>query len=264
MNYMTHNRTNYRIRRCLGLLLLCLFSSTVVAVTSGEVDLGTTLVAMKFDTGVVVGADTRTSVSGYVSNKFARKINVIVDDPDIACVVCRSGSAADTQWLCHEISQQLCKRKWRYGLASDVSQVAHCLKYKLRQKQESLQASLICAGCDEEGRIFGIAPSGCIWEEDFFCVSGSGSTLLLGYLDSLQFTNENLYSEEEAVALVTKLLRLSIGRDGSSGGLVRLMIMRKGKGLREVTVYPSPPPTSDSKIEGLPGFAAAAAASSSQ
>ena len=234
----------------LGLLLV-----TVSAITSNvsEVNLGTTLVALKFDDGVVVGADSRTSVSGYVSNKFARKINVIVNDKDISCAVCRSGSAADTQWLCHEASKTIEERKWRYNQVSTVSQVANFLRYKVKENEDQLQASLICAGCDNDtgGKIFGIASSGTLWEEDIFCVSGSGSTILLGHLDSLKLTKDNLYSEEEAVELVTKLLRLSIARDGSSGGLIRLVIMKRGSELKETTIYPEPPETATPKLAGF-------------
>eukprot|EP00526_Cylindrotheca_closterium_P018177 CAMPEP_0113633560 /NCGR_PEP_ID=MMETSP0017_2-20120614/17467_1 /TAXON_ID=2856 /ORGANISM="Cylindrotheca closterium" /LENGTH=290 /DNA_ID=CAMNT_0000544207 /DNA_START=169 /DNA_END=1041 /DNA_ORIENTATION=- /assembly_acc=CAM_ASM_000147 len=251
------------------ILSLLLTPTTTAMTTGGEVDLGTTLVALKFD--FIVGADTRTSVSGYVSNKLAQKIFKItspeVDDDgeeesspqeeeDLSCVICRSGSAADTQWLCQEVTHDLWERKYRYCQTTTVRQVAHFLRHLIRQQGEGLQASLICAGCDEEGKIFAIAPSGTLLEEDVFAVSGSGSTVLLGHLDSLKISRDELYSEKEAVALVTKLLRLSIGRDGSSGGLIRLVVMKKGKKLREITVYPDAPASTTKSTFNIPGFAA--------
>lgn len=257
------------------LLVMMLQLQPTFAMTS-EVDMGTTLVALKFEKGVIVGADTRTSVSGYVSNKLAQKIHKIttasqandetatapegsdfLDDSDFSCVICRSGSAADTQWLCQEGTSHLWERKYRYCLGTKVEQLAHFLRHLIRtnhQGGEGLQASLICAGCDEEGKIFTIAPSGTLLEEDIFAVSGSGSTILLGHLDSLKISTDELYSEEEAVELVTKLLRLSIGRDGSSGGLIRLVVMTKGKKLREITVYPDAP-SAESASVSIPGFA---------
>ena len=243
---------------------------------SEEIDLGTTLVAIKYNGGVVVGADTRTSVGGYVSNKFAYKINPIFeerriigdenDEPNTkesesgsavasSCVVCRSGSAADTQWLAKQAKRRFAVRTLeRPRYTPTVSEVAHYLRYQMRNSNSNnngngFQASLICAGYDEEqngGRIFGITPGGSLWEEDNFCVSGSGSTILLGYLDDAlqQHSNNNNiegnyfdFSKEQALALVTKLLRLSIGRDGSSGGLVRLYVVDR-TGLEETTVYP--------------------------
>ena len=58
-------------------------------------------------------------------------------------------------------------------------------------------------------------------------------------------------SEQEAVELVEKLIQLSIARDGSSGGLVRIMVLKRG-GVKESTVYPNKAPA---KV--LPGFAKA-------
>ena len=249
-----------------------------------EIDLGTTLVAIKYSGGVIVGADTRTSVGGYVSNKFAYKINPIFDvekdeeeyDDDVdvdvdvnenrklvasslsssssssSCVLCRSGSAADTQWLAQNAKQQFRIRKLeRPGYRPTISEVAHYLRYLMRDAQKddssssssTLQASLICAGYNAikgEGQIYGITPGGSLWEEDYFCVSGSGSIILLGYLDSL-FADNNMnmkeissqYTEKEAIELVTKLLKLSIARDGSSGGLIRLYVVDQ-YGLKDV------------------------------
>ena len=51
--------------------------------------------------------------------------------------------------------------------------------------------------------------------------------------------------------LVTKLLRLSIARDGSSGGLIRLVIMKRGSELKETTIYPEPPETATPKLAGF-------------
>ena len=233
-----------------------------------EIDLGTTLVAIKYSGGVVVGADTRTSVGGYVSNKFAYKINPIFEPGDefdadedsdedapprplsSSCVLCRSGSAADTQWLAIEAKRQFRVRRLEQpGYRCSVSEVAHYLRHRIRNsnaRQDSpLQASLICAGYDGGtrcGQIFGLAPGGSLWEEDHFCMSGSGSTVLYGDLDDLFDTRKKAgslpdLSEEDATALVEKLLKLSIGRDASSGGLVRLYVIDQN-GLDERTIYP--------------------------
>mmetsp|Transcript_5904 Transcript_5904/g.14265 ORF Transcript_5904/g.14265 Transcript_5904/m.14265 type:complete len:278 (+) Transcript_5904:94-927(+) len=226
--------------------------TTVPKLDKEEIDLGTTLVAIKYKHGVVVGADTRTSVSGYVSNKFAYKINPILEGSKQSCVLCRSGSAADTQWLAKHAKNQFLKRSLE-GYRPSVQEVAHYLRYQMRHSQSDYQASLICAGFDESGgRIFGITPGGSLWEESKFCVSGSGSTILLGYLDDAQENFEHL-TKKDAIQLVTKLLRLSIGRDGSSGGLVRLYVIDKS-GLEERTVYPSDGESKESYTE-LEGFA---------
>jgi len=240
---------------------------------SEEIDLGTTLVAIKYKGGVVVGADTRTSVGGYVSNKFAYKINPIFEPNDemsilnnhlgsttskSSCVLCRSGSAADTQWLAKHAKRRFAMRQLeRPGYLPRVSEVAHYLRHQMRHSKNDYQASLICAGYDEtEGsKIFGITPGGSLWEEPNFCVSGSGSTILLGYLDDALQTGDFCKSlnKDEAIALVTKLLRLSIRRDGSSGGLVRLYVIDES-GLEEKTIYPSEGVTESAKGASEEGY----------
>lgn len=49
--------------------------------------------AVTFDGGVIMGADSRTSTGSYVANRVADKIVPIHD----YVWACRSGSAADTQ-----------------------------------------------------------------------------------------------------------------------------------------------------------------------
>jgi len=58
-----------------------------------EVSTGTTLVAVEFKGGVVIGADSRTSMGTWVANRVTDKLTPVTDS--IFC--CRSGSAADTQ-----------------------------------------------------------------------------------------------------------------------------------------------------------------------
>lgn len=61
----------------------------------GEVSSGTTIMAVAFDGGVILGADSRVSTGSYVANRVSDKIAQLSEH--IYC--CRSGSAADTQWL---------------------------------------------------------------------------------------------------------------------------------------------------------------------
>ena len=59
----------------------------------GEVSSGTTIMAVPFKGGVVLGADSRVSTGTYVANRASDKIAQLTEN--IFC--CRSGSAADTQ-----------------------------------------------------------------------------------------------------------------------------------------------------------------------
>jgi len=61
----------------------------------GEVSTGTTIMAIPFNGGVVLGADSRVSTGTYVANRVSDKIVQVSDH----IFICRSGSAADTQAL---------------------------------------------------------------------------------------------------------------------------------------------------------------------
>ena len=54
---------------------------------------GTTIVAVTFKGGVVIGADSRVSTGNYVSNRASDKLTALHD----RVWLLRSGSAADTQ-----------------------------------------------------------------------------------------------------------------------------------------------------------------------
>lgn len=55
----------------------------------GEVNLGTTIMAVAFDGGVVIGADSRTTTGSYIANRVTDKLTHI--NGNVYC--CRSGSA---------------------------------------------------------------------------------------------------------------------------------------------------------------------------
>ena len=65
---------------------------------------GTTLVAVEFAGGVVIGADSKTSMGTWVANRVTDKLTPVTDN----IFVCRSGSAADTQvYLLYTCSESI-------------------------------------------------------------------------------------------------------------------------------------------------------------
>ena len=67
---------------------------------------GTTIVAVTFDGGVVLGADSRVSTGTYVSNRASDKIAQLSDQ----VYLLRSGSAADTQLVSDYGEQPSCRQ----------------------------------------------------------------------------------------------------------------------------------------------------------
>ena len=273
------------IARILLSAFTMLAHSCFILAAEQQVSMGTTIFAVKFRDGVVVGADTRTSVSGYVSNRYATKISFVLEDdfglklnrpsavqsksslldanqkqmlkkqqhdddrdekdeaemvasPPVSstCCICRSGSAADTQYISDVVRHQLLTRKVMSHTSSSISNVAHLLKNYLYNNE--LQASLICAGYDhvrDEGVIYNIDVGGTMMEQDDFACNGSGSGYILGHIDKFIKARNGDFScstmsEEEAIEFVGSSIELAMDRDGSSGGVVRLFVInRNGK-----------------------------------
>jgi len=238
----------------LGLLLATVLDHlhyAAAASKESEIDLGTTLVAIKYKEGVAVAADSRTSVSGYVSHRFAHKIAPVTE----SCTILRSGSAADTQQIAEKSRLAFLHRKYRYGLTPTVSQVAHYIRSLVYDGAGSV--SLLVAGYDKDttsSHIYSISQSGSLIEEDLFAASGSGSTYILGHLDR-HLSPDDLLDEDTAIEFCRQAIELAVNRDGSSGGLIRVVIIN-GKGSRELTFHP---PNNNPKEAArmLPGFASA-------
>lgn len=63
----------------------------------------TTIMAVEFDGGVIIGADSRTTTGAYIANRVTDKLTKVTDL--IYC--CRSGSAADTQAIADIVKYHL-------------------------------------------------------------------------------------------------------------------------------------------------------------
>ena len=87
-----------------------------------------------------------------------------------------------------------------------------------------LMAAMIVAGWDEKhgGQVFSL-PIGGTMVPVSWAVDGSGSVFIHGFIDA---EYRHGMSRAEAEAFVTRAISLAMARDGSSGGLIRLVVVR--------------------------------------
>mmetsp|Transcript_29944 Transcript_29944/g.77295 ORF Transcript_29944/g.77295 Transcript_29944/m.77295 type:complete len:143 (+) Transcript_29944:297-725(+) len=107
--------------------------------------LGTTIMAFKFDGGVILAADSRTSSGSYVANRVSDKVTKLSDK----IYVCRSGSAADTQAMADYATMYLNMQSIDMGESPRVSTAASLLQALCYSNRNYLMAGLICAGYDD-------------------------------------------------------------------------------------------------------------------
>lgn len=190
----------------------------------GEIMTGTTIMALPFEGGVVVCADSRTSTGTYVANRVSDKLVQISDR--IYC--CRSGSAADTQALTDYVHYFLSQWSLTTGRQPTVKTAAHLMKRLIYQNKDNLQAGVIVAGWDEVhgGSVYTVTLGGSCLQLPF-ATGGSGSVFIAGLLDA-EF--QLGMSAEAARALAKKACSHAMCRDGSSGGVIRTVVI-SGEGV---------------------------------
>ncbi|KAJ1660257.1 Proteasome subunit beta type-1 [Coemansia sp. RSA 1694] len=187
----------------------------------GEANLGTTIMAVEFDGGVVVGADSRTTTGSYIANRVTDKLTKVHEQ--IYC--CRSGSAADTQAVADIVKYHLELYTAQHGEAPTVKVAASLFQEICYQNKNNLSAGIIIAGWDERdgASVYEIPLGGSIHRQTF-AIGGSGSTYIYGYCDKVFRAG---MSRDQCVEFVKNSVSLAMSRDGSSGGVVRLAVITK-------------------------------------
>jgi 20S proteasome subunit beta 1 len=185
-----------------------------------SVSLGTSIMAVQFQGGVVLGADSRTTTGAYIANRVTDKLTPL-HDPYIYC--CRSGSAADTQALADVAQNHLEQLELEHGDHPTVHMAASILKRMCYANKDRLVAGIIVAGWDRHsgGAVYNIPLGGSIHRQPY-AIGGSGSTYIYGYCDAHY---KPAMTREECERFVLDALSLAMERDGSSGGVIRMAII---------------------------------------
>lgn len=199
----------------------------------GEVNLGTSIMAVQFKDGVILGADSRTTTGTYIANRVTDKLTQIHDT--IFC--CRSGSAADTQAVADIVKYhlQIYASQLPFDEKPTTQVAANVFQELCYNNKDSLTAGIICAGYDKKngGMVYSVPIGGSIHKQKY-AIAGSGSTFIYGWC------NENFRDDmekDETIQFVKTALSEAIKWDGSSGGVIRLVVLTE-KGVERLIFYP--------------------------
>jgi len=189
---------------------------------NGEVNLGTSIMAVQFDQGVVIGADSRTTTGSYIANRVTDKLTHIHDR--IYC--CRSGSAADTQAIADHVHYNCQLTAQVRGAPPSVANAATLFENFCYGNKDALSAGIIVAGWDRDAgpSVYNIPVGGGLFRQPW-AIGGSGSTYVYGYCDA---TYREGWGRDETIEFVKNTLALAMSRDGSSGGVIRMCVITEG------------------------------------
>lgn len=190
---------------------------------SEAVSLGTTILAVSFDGGVVLAADSRTSSGSYVVNRTSNKLTKLTKN--VYC--CRSGSAADTQSLAKRTSNYLERYAIDVGTDVNVATAASLFHKLCYMNKWNISAGIIVAGYDpvNGGSVYSIPSGGSCVKLDY-AIGGSGSIFLYSFFDANYRTS---MTKDECVKFCQTAVAHAYSRDGSSGGLVRTIALTAGE-----------------------------------
>lgn len=166
----------------------------------------------------------------YIANRTSDKLTPVAD----RIYTCRSGSAADTQAMSDYVRLYLGHYMADTGKEPTVHVAAHLFSSISYGNKNRLCAGIICAGWDEElgGQVYSIPVySGALIRQPI-SISGSGSSYVYGYVDA---NFREGMSKDECESFCKNTVSLAMGRDGSSGGIIRMATITK-EGVNKVYI----------------------------
>jgi 20S proteasome subunit beta 2 len=181
---------------------------------------GTTIVGLKYKTGVILAADTRSTSGRVVSDKNCIKIHQLTDQ--IFC--CGAGTAADADRVTRMASKELKLFQNKYQRLPLVSHCVTLCSHHLHRHMGYVSAALIVGGVDSEGcHLHDIQPHGSN-NSVLFTALGSGSLAAIGFLEH----GYKLLDREDAIELACNAIKAGILNDQYSGSNIDVCVIDQG------------------------------------
>lgn len=194
---------------------------------------GTTIVGVKFATGVVIAADTRSTQGPIVADKNCAKLHRIA--PRIWCA--GAGTAADTEAVTQLTASNIELHSLSTRREPRVITALQMLKQHLFKYQGYIGAYLIVAGVDPTGaHLMSVQAHGST-DVGYYLSLGSGSLAAMAVLET-QWKPD--MTKEEAMALAAAAIEAGIWNDLGSGSNVDLCVMEVGKDAEYLRNYVTP------------------------
>eukprot|EP00877_Chromochloris_zofingiensis_P010327 jgi/Chrzof1/5548/Cz16g07050.t1 len=202
-----------------------------------DISLGTTIISVAYDGGVILGADSRTSSGNYIANRVQDKLTPLADK----VYLCRSGSASDTQAIASYVQHFIAQHQAEKDGEVDVSTAANLAMQLAYNNKNMLQAGLIVAGWDKHdgASVYAIPLGGTLLKVPY-AIGGSGSAYITGFCD--KYFKPNM-TEEECKQFVVKAVTYAMARDSSSGGCIRTVTIDQNGPRRDFISGSHVPPT---------------------
>mmetsp|Transcript_3770 Transcript_3770/g.5632 ORF Transcript_3770/g.5632 Transcript_3770/m.5632 type:complete len:292 (+) Transcript_3770:78-953(+) len=182
---------------------------------------GTTTLAFKFNDGIIVSVDSRSTMGAYIASGTVKK--VIEINPFLLGTM--AGGAADCSFWERNLGMQCRMYELRNGKRITVAAASKLLANTVNSyRGYGLSMGTMVTGWDETGpQLYYVDSDGTRLKGNMFSV-GSGSTYAYGILDN--FYRKDM-SVEEAIDLGKRAIYHATHRDAYSGGINNLYHVTK-------------------------------------
>lgn len=191
-----------------------------------DVKTGTTTVSLLCSDGVILAAEKRATMGGFIANKETEKIIKIQDHMAITV----AGSVADAQMLGRVLRAQSELYKIQRGRPMAIEAAATLLANILQSsKGFPYLVQVLLGGYDEKPRIFSLDPVGSMLPEKMVS-TGSGSPVAYGVLEDQYKENRSV---KDNLPIVVRAIRSAMERDSYSGNGIDVAVITRD-GFRKV------------------------------
>lgn len=194
---------------------------------------GTTVIAVKFDKGVLNVADRRATAGNAIFSEEAEKILKLDDETLIAIAGSYAAAFEAVRFLQHSLKYYARSQLQEMSLEGKLSEVSRVLSRALPGALQGIGAFLpIVSAFDRaknEGRIFFYDVMGARFESREFGAAGSGAERIRGSFEYIVRTQGPFHKMtlEEALSETLLLLEIAASLDTATGGIRQYLPLAK-------------------------------------
>lgn len=182
---------------------------------------GTTIVALKFEGGVIIASDKKASAGFINYDPRAQKIHKITDK----ILFGAAGLVGDIQFLVRILKANLELKSFKDKKEPSVGEASYLLANIMHSSKwfpYLTEVILVGKDSDNEYRIYSIDEAGGVSRFDDYISTGSGMMFALGTLEANYKKN---MKKEEAIELAKKAVYSAIKRDLGSGEGIDIYVL---------------------------------------
>jgi proteasome beta subunit len=186
---------------------------------------GATAVGIAYKDGVVLGAEKRITMGGFVRSKSGRKVFKITESVGAVC----AGMVADMQNLSKQVSVYAKLKELESRKPMRPNSVAKLMSTLMFENRYApLLTQVILGGVGEKPIVYVLDPLGSVIP-DVYATVGTGEEMAIGVVEAGYTPN---MGQKEAKDLLVASIKAAISRDSMSGNGIDVMTIDR-TGMRE-------------------------------